>query len=514
MTTTRHDHERHSLVTDAPAPHDLDAEESLLGAIMLSHEASRAAAAAGVTAADFYRPAHGTIYRACLEVEAAGAQCDPTTVGAALDTQLEAAGGRQALVAIQSSTPASANAPHYAKIVRDLARRRRGMALAAELDAAMRAGDDPSAIVVQLTSLNVDVVSPFVWDDLDPVLDGTIVPPAPGVLYRESDGRGLFYPAAANLVFGADGTGKTWLALVAAKATLDTGGLVMHLDYDDTAATNIDRLLRLGCSKDALRARYRHRTDPSRLDVAHMEVIATEISRAAGDGQAVLVILDVVADGMTAHGRDENVSTDFVAWAAEVVHPMTLAGAAVILNDHTVKANAAHGGYSRGTGAKRAKIDGACYEVTAPVALARDGGGTLALTLHKDRHGRIGRRGETIARLLFQHDDAALSVRVLAPLDVKVGLTEFFVAAGPDGFTVDDYALGFLELRFASKSDKNRIREELKTLVESGQLKQMRGKPVGHGKTPDRFIAPRFDRVVDLPFEEQAEVFDAEEEPI
>src|SRR3546814_18694205 len=44
-------------------PHDLQAEESLLGAMMLSSTAI-ADAAGVVTASDFYKPAHGHVYAA------------------------------------------------------------------------------------------------------------------------------------------------------------------------------------------------------------------------------------------------------------------------------------------------------------------------------------------------------------------------------------------------------------------------------------------------------------------
>src|SRR6188508_203507 len=60
-------------------PHDLQAEESLLGAMMLS--AGAIADAAGVvTASDFYKPAHGHVYDAVHTLYASGQPADSVTV--------------------------------------------------------------------------------------------------------------------------------------------------------------------------------------------------------------------------------------------------------------------------------------------------------------------------------------------------------------------------------------------------------------------------------------------------
>src|SRR3546814_5564936 len=60
-------------------PHDLQAEESLLGAMMLSSTAI-ADAAGVVTASDFYKPAHGHVYDAVHTLYASGQPVDSVTV--------------------------------------------------------------------------------------------------------------------------------------------------------------------------------------------------------------------------------------------------------------------------------------------------------------------------------------------------------------------------------------------------------------------------------------------------
>ena len=115
-------------------PHDLHAEESLLGAMML--EAEAIATAAGVLRADdFYKPAHAHIFDAVHALYAAGQPVDPVTVADELRRNglLETVGGHQVLVDIMASTPATTNAAGYARIVEEHALLRRLIGVAGEI---------------------------------------------------------------------------------------------------------------------------------------------------------------------------------------------------------------------------------------------------------------------------------------------------------------------------------------------------------------------------------------------
>ncbi len=115
-------------------PHDLQAEESLLGAMMLSAEAI-AAAAGVVTASDFYKPAHGHIYDAIHTLYASGQPVDSVTVADELRRAnlLESLGGPAVLAQIMASTPATTNAGRYARIVEEYALLRRLIGVAGEI---------------------------------------------------------------------------------------------------------------------------------------------------------------------------------------------------------------------------------------------------------------------------------------------------------------------------------------------------------------------------------------------
>ena len=109
---------------DAPRlrvpPHSIDAEESLLGAMLLSEQAISVVTGV-VTAEDFYRPAHRHIFDAIQGLYGSGQGVDPVTVADELDQAgvLESVGGPATLVTLQARTPAITNALHYAKIVEE-----------------------------------------------------------------------------------------------------------------------------------------------------------------------------------------------------------------------------------------------------------------------------------------------------------------------------------------------------------------------------------------------------------
>ena len=103
-------------------PQNLDAEESVLGAMMLSPGAIGAVSEI-LDAGDFYRESHAKVYRAALSLYARGEPVDAITLVDALEerSELEDAGGRIRIHELAALVPAAANAAHYARIVREMA---------------------------------------------------------------------------------------------------------------------------------------------------------------------------------------------------------------------------------------------------------------------------------------------------------------------------------------------------------------------------------------------------------
>jgi len=109
-----------------PDPHDILAEQCVLGAMLLSDSAA-AECLAALAADDFYRPAHQLIFAAIRTLARAGAPADPVTLLAALTEagRARAAGGADYLHTLTAVVPVTSNAGWYARTVRDRAVRRR-----------------------------------------------------------------------------------------------------------------------------------------------------------------------------------------------------------------------------------------------------------------------------------------------------------------------------------------------------------------------------------------------------
>jgi replicative DNA helicase len=128
-------------------PSALEAEESLIGAMLLSSEAVSIAYET-VTAEDFYRPLHGQIFGAIVALANAGEPVDYVTVQAKLQERGAVAVEVALLSSLQMNTPSPGNAAHYAELVRDKAQQRRLIAAAGEIvDEAYVATDDVSGLI-------------------------------------------------------------------------------------------------------------------------------------------------------------------------------------------------------------------------------------------------------------------------------------------------------------------------------------------------------------------------------
>ncbi|MEV0106824.1 replicative DNA helicase [Nocardia sp. NPDC050799] len=107
-------------------PHDMAAEQSVLGGMLLSKDAI-ADVVEVLRSGDFYRPAHQAVYDAILDLYGRGEPADPVTVAAGLDRrgELKRIGGAPYLVTLTQTVPTAANAGFYAEIVAEKAILRR-----------------------------------------------------------------------------------------------------------------------------------------------------------------------------------------------------------------------------------------------------------------------------------------------------------------------------------------------------------------------------------------------------
>ncbi|MFM7139557.1 MAG: DnaB-like helicase N-terminal domain-containing protein, partial [Actinomycetes bacterium] len=107
-------------------PQDVAAEQSVLGAMLLSKDAI-ADVVEQVREHDFYRPNHQTIFSIVIDLYSRGEPADAVTVAAELTRSGELAkiGGAAYLHTLVASVPTAANAGYYARIVKEKAILRR-----------------------------------------------------------------------------------------------------------------------------------------------------------------------------------------------------------------------------------------------------------------------------------------------------------------------------------------------------------------------------------------------------
>jgi replicative DNA helicase len=139
-------------------PQNLEAEQSVLGAVLLSDTALPALIIdERLHPEDFYREAHGIVFAAMLELHSGGEPVDGLTLVEHLKQagQLEAAGGRAAIDLLAASVPAVGHVRQYARIVRENAMLRRLLRAAYEIQARVHSHDAPPRELVDIAERSI-----------------------------------------------------------------------------------------------------------------------------------------------------------------------------------------------------------------------------------------------------------------------------------------------------------------------------------------------------------------------
>jgi replicative DNA helicase len=164
--------DRRPAITAKVPPNDLDAEASLLGAMLLSRDAIAVAADTGIHGGDFYKPAYGHVFDAVMALYSRGEPVDAVTVADVLrrGELLDAIGGPALLVTLQAGTPSTTAATRYAKIIEELALLRRLISVAGEIsEEAFSAGSDVAGTIDRAESLVYEVAQRRVTDSVAPI---------------------------------------------------------------------------------------------------------------------------------------------------------------------------------------------------------------------------------------------------------------------------------------------------------------------------------------------------------
>ena len=142
----------------AAPPQNLEAEQSVLGAVLLSDTALPALIIdERLQPEDFYREAHGLIFKAMLDLHTVGEPVDALTLVEHLKQSglLDRVGGRAAVDLLAGSVPAVGNVRQYARIVRENAMLRRLLHASYEIQARVHSHEASPRELVDLAERSI-----------------------------------------------------------------------------------------------------------------------------------------------------------------------------------------------------------------------------------------------------------------------------------------------------------------------------------------------------------------------
>jgi hypothetical protein len=301
-----------ALDADRIPPHNLEAEEAVIGAVMIDRHRMTEARAI-IQASDFYAHGHGLLWKVLLDLDDRGAPLDKVTVSEELRRRkvdgadlFEKVGGLPHLNSLLAASPTAQSVEYYAKIVHEKSELR-GLIHAASVVADMGyEGTDATATIESAKQYLASATATrsslnghggqrkCSWVSLTEaeIVGLNIAPPSfdvEGLLPKE-DGP--------TLVFGPPEAGKSWLTMhlcrCLASGDLFLGRLavnrypeVVYINMDAGAHTTQRRFQRLASGRAPLKNYHLYCVD---------EFDAAEMARLFEKHQGAFVVIDCLAD--------------------------------------------------------------------------------------------------------------------------------------------------------------------------------------------------------------------------
>ena len=281
-------------------PHSIEAEQSVLGGLMLD-SAAWDQVADRVVASDFYRHDHRLIFEAAAGLIERSQPCDAVTLSGHLESQglLDQAGGLAYLASLARDTPTTANIRAYADIVRERSVLRQlisagndivGSALEPEGREAREIVDDAERAVFEIAEAGsrgkigfrmVKAILPEVVNRIDELYhsDGKMTGIATGFKKLDEMTSG-FQPGDLIIVAGRPSMGKSTLAVnIAENAALGSGKSAaifsMEMSAESLTLRMISSLGRINQSN--LRSGRLQEDDWPRIDSAMTQLSSAKI---------------------------------------------------------------------------------------------------------------------------------------------------------------------------------------------------------------------------------------------
>src|SRR5579872_5419753 len=138
-----------AIAAERSLPHNLEAERSVLGAILLHNDAFNLAAEV-IDSIDFFRNAHQRIFDKMVKRAERGDAIDLVTLKEELGRsgELEEVGGPAYIAALVDGVPRSTNVEYYAKIIKEKATLRNLIFSANKILATAYAGEDEADLIL------------------------------------------------------------------------------------------------------------------------------------------------------------------------------------------------------------------------------------------------------------------------------------------------------------------------------------------------------------------------------
>ncbi|MDE0121486.1 MAG: replicative DNA helicase [bacterium] len=238
-------------------PHSREAEESVLGAILLSRDATNRVMEV-LDTDDFYEPVHGLVFEAARRLFNESQAIDVLTLAEELrrTDSLERIGGHERLADLSQSVPNIAHADRYAAIVAEHSQRRRLIDVSQRVtDLAMNLDRTTETVIDQAERMMLEVNDETAEEGLLPAKDliGSVFEDiekqgdqltglATGLKDLDSQLMGL-KPGALVVVAGRPAMGKSAFAQTVAINVAQTGGVIALFSLEMSKEEILTRLL-------------------------------------------------------------------------------------------------------------------------------------------------------------------------------------------------------------------------------------------------------------------------------
>lgn len=242
---------------DLLPPHDLDAEQAMLGACLLGNPNDLDAVLVVTSPDDCYHDAHGTILRAAADLRAASRPVDTVTVASHLRAAgtLEAVGGMDYLDRLERSVPFGDHAAAYAQRVAECAMRRQVAAAAQRIRQECYSDRSLAEVCASARALTERLEPPTMsatvregaalWAQWQRGIDGAIPPISTGFPTLDDAMLGGWHLPRLHLLTAYSGMGKSSFLACILHAAMKAGRCVGLLSLEMDAAECCARLLAL-----------------------------------------------------------------------------------------------------------------------------------------------------------------------------------------------------------------------------------------------------------------------------